>query len=160
MPPRLPHAPLLALVLVVPIAACSGTPFGDQLSTSFSDPPAPEEPQSSQDAPQAESSKSPEAQQNKSQRNDPVAVAPSPPAEPPPTVASSSPPAEAVPYRLTLRLPAVDPAAPAEAVTKALRSAGLAFEVEKIERVPASAVHSAPMSAPAPPVVQNAPAAR
>ena len=39
------------------------------------------------------------------------------------------------PYRLVLKLPAVDPSAPAEAVTKALRAAGLPFEVETIERM-------------------------
>jgi hypothetical protein len=38
-------------------------------------------------------------------------------------------------YRVTIKLPSVDPSAPAEALTKALRSAGLSFEVETIERV-------------------------
>ncbi len=37
------------------------------------------------------------------------------------------------PYRITIKLSAVNPSAPAERVTKALRTAGLAFEVEKIE---------------------------
>jgi hypothetical protein len=54
------------------------------------------------------------------------------------------------PYRLTLRLPAADPAAPAEAVTQALRRAGLAFEVEMIERAPAQPP-PAPSATPAPP---------
>ena len=40
-----------------------------------------------------------------------------------------------VPYRVLLRLPATDPAAPAEALTRALRAANLPFEVETIERV-------------------------
>jgi hypothetical protein len=40
-----------------------------------------------------------------------------------------------VPYRITLKLPLADPAAPAESVTQALRAAGLRFEVEMIERV-------------------------
>jgi hypothetical protein len=39
------------------------------------------------------------------------------------------------PYRVTIKLPAADPSAPAEAVTKALRAAGVSFEVETIERV-------------------------
>jgi hypothetical protein len=39
------------------------------------------------------------------------------------------------PYRVTIKLPAADPSAPAEVVTKALRAAGVSFEVETIERV-------------------------
>ncbi|WP_320676348.1 hypothetical protein [Prochlorococcus sp. MIT 1300] len=39
------------------------------------------------------------------------------------------------PYRITIQLSAADPSAPAESVTKALRGAGVSFEVEKIERV-------------------------
>jgi hypothetical protein len=41
-----------------------------------------------------------------------------------------------VPYRVVLRLPRTDPAAPAEALTQALRAADLPFEVETIERLP------------------------
>ncbi len=39
------------------------------------------------------------------------------------------------PYRITIKLSAANPSAPAETVTKALRKAGVSFEVEKIERV-------------------------
>ncbi|MEB3200424.1 MAG: hypothetical protein VKK62_07855 [Synechococcaceae cyanobacterium] len=52
------------------------------------------------------------------------------------------------PYRVTIRLSRADPAAPAEVVTRALRAAGVPFEVETIERIPAAAV---PASRPAPP---------
>ena len=38
------------------------------------------------------------------------------------------------PYRIILRLSGVNPSAPAENVTEALRKAGVQFEVEKIER--------------------------
>ena len=38
------------------------------------------------------------------------------------------------PYRIILRLSGVNPSAPAETVTEALRKAGVQFEVEKIER--------------------------
>tara|TARA_B100000579_G_C22444951_1_gene671612 strand:+ start:164 stop:562 length:399 start_codon:yes stop_codon:yes gene_type:complete len=38
------------------------------------------------------------------------------------------------PYRIILRLSGANPSAPAETVTKALRKAGVEFEVEKIER--------------------------
>jgi len=37
------------------------------------------------------------------------------------------------PYRITIKLSAANPSAPAERVTKALRTAGVTFEVEKIE---------------------------
>ena len=39
------------------------------------------------------------------------------------------------PYRITIKLSEADPSAPAEAVTKALRMAGVIFEVEMIERL-------------------------
>ena len=39
------------------------------------------------------------------------------------------------PYRITIRLAGADPAAPAEAVTQALRSSAVDFMVERIERV-------------------------
>ena len=38
------------------------------------------------------------------------------------------------PYRIILKLSGANPSAPAETVTKALRKAGVDFEVEKIER--------------------------
>ena len=38
------------------------------------------------------------------------------------------------PYRIILKLSGTNPSAPAETVTKALRKAGVQFEVEKIER--------------------------
>jgi len=38
------------------------------------------------------------------------------------------------PYRIILKLSGANPSAPAESVTKALRKAGVKFEVEKIER--------------------------
>jgi len=50
--------------------------------------------------------------------------------------AQDHPPLNPTPYRLVLHLPAADPAAPAEAVTRALRDAGILFEVETIERLP------------------------
>ncbi len=39
------------------------------------------------------------------------------------------------PYRITIKLSEANPSAPAEGVTKALRNAGISFEVERIERV-------------------------
>lgn len=55
------------------------------------------------------------------------------------------------PYRITIRLPSGDPAAPAEVVTQALRAAGVPFEVEMIERItPGAAGSGAPAAAPLP----------
>tara|TARA_Y100001968_G_C19061264_1_gene573891 strand:+ start:135 stop:530 length:396 start_codon:yes stop_codon:yes gene_type:complete len=39
------------------------------------------------------------------------------------------------PYRVTIRLLAVDPSAPAEKVTRALRDANVRFAIERIEQV-------------------------
>ncbi len=44
------------------------------------------------------------------------------------------------PYRITIKLSGANPSAPAEIVTKALRSAGISFEVERIERVPGNSL--------------------
>jgi hypothetical protein len=72
------------------------------------------------------------------------------------------------PYRITLKLAGADPAAPAEALTEALRAAGVPFEVEMIERVLSSggAADPAPRTTPAPapsatpPATPPAPATR
>lgn len=74
---------------------------------------------------------------------------PKPSATKAPPGPSSPPTSQPVPYRVILRLPRADPSAPAEAVTQALRVAGIPFEVETIERVPAGA--TAPSVRPAPP---------
>jgi outer membrane biosynthesis protein TonB len=122
------------MAVLFALAACSNTPIGEQLGNSFGPTPA-----------------------TTKTTTQPVAVAPKPvikPVEPkpePPKPEISKPvpqavepiqqkpePAEQqkpVPYRVLLRLPATDPAAPAEALTRALRAANLPFEVETIERV-------------------------
>ena len=48
---------------------------------------------------------------------------------------AAAPTPAAAPYRVTLKLPGADPSAPAEVVTRALRAAGVSFEVETIERI-------------------------
>jgi hypothetical protein len=69
----------------------------------------------------------------------------------PPAAPSAAPlvksPANPAPYRVTILLPRADPAAPAEVLTRALRSAGVPFEVETIQRT----VPAAPTVRPAPP---------
>jgi hypothetical protein len=145
----------LALVLVLPLAACTGTPLGEQLSDSFSDPPAGETVPG--DAPPGQQPLAPAVSPSS---NDPATPKPTPAAAP----AVQRPVALApAPYRLVLRLPAADPAAPSEAVTEALRAAGVTFEVETIERVPAANSPAEPVPSPAPvpaPSTQPAPAPR
>ena len=150
--------PLRASALVLPLllAGCQGTPFGDRLSASFPGGPATDTPPPRQ-APAAAGSPRPDpatvpptpaAPQPQAPRaGSPGAAAPaaSPAAPPagaaPPTAARPtaatplSRAAATAPYRITLRLPVADPAAPAEGVTQALRAAGVPFEVETIERM-------------------------
>jgi hypothetical protein len=160
MAPSLTIRAWLALVLALPLGACTGAPLGEQLSDSFSNPPpgevAPVDVPTGQQAPPPGAS--------------PVSK---PPATPRPTpvaapAAQQPVPLPRAPYRLVLRLPAADPAAPSEQVTEALRAAGVSFEVETIERVQAansSADPASPPVAPAPapvpaPTAQPAPAPR
>lgn len=120
---------LAAMAVLFALAACSNTPIGEQLGNSFGPTPA-----------------------TTKTTTQPVAVAPKPVVKPEPSkpeppkpvpqavepIQQKPEPAEQqkpVPYRVLLRLPATDPAAPAEALTRALRAANLPFEVETIERV-------------------------
>jgi predicted lipid-binding transport protein (Tim44 family) len=133
--------PLAPLLLAAGLAGCSGTPFGDQLSRSFSQPPAGAPAPTNATKPAAEAAKQPAAK--------PAASNPEP--EPAKKPAAPLAPLTPAPYRVTIKLPAADPSSPAEAVTDALREAGVAFEVETIERVPANAEPAAPVRSPAPP---------
>jgi hypothetical protein len=135
--------PLVVLLLAAGVSGCSGTPFGDQLSRSFSQPPAtPAAPAAKPAAATPAAKPAAQAETPKSEPTKPVAK-PVPPA----------PPLTPAPYRVTIKLPAADPSSPAEAVTDALRQAGVAFEVETIERVPAAGAETAaPLrTTPAPP---------
>ena len=135
--------PLVVLLLAAGVSGCSGTPFGDQLSRSFSQPPAtPAAPAAKPAAATPAAKPAAQAETPKSEPAKPLAK-PVPPA----------PPLTPAPYRVTIKLPAADPSSPAEAVTDALRQAGVAFEVETIERVPAAGAETAaPLrTTPAPP---------
>ena len=112
------------VLLAAALAGCQGTPLGDQLSRSFSSP-LPEAPPAAAPTQPAEPKKEEEK---------PVVQKPAP--KPPEAPAAPRPSAPPAPYRVTIKLPAADPSAPAEVLTQALRAAGLAFEVETIERVP------------------------
>jgi len=134
---------LVFLMLAAGLTGCSGTPFGDQLSRSFSQPPATPAVPAAKPTPAAGAAKpAPQAETPKSEPTKPEA-------KPAPVAPSLTP----APYRVTIKLPAADPSSPAEAVTDALRQAGVAFEVETIERVPAAGAETAaPLrTTPAPP---------
>ncbi|MFN9660628.1 MAG: hypothetical protein ACK6BC_09700 [Cyanobacteriota bacterium] len=175
-----PWAVIGWLPLALLLSSCSGTPWGERLSESF---PPPEEPVPAPPRPVSESPKkaspdpSPPVRETQAPGLKPSGVAPpspvaasgasalrgvpSPP-PPAPTPPLSPSPSLPFPYRVTLRLPRADPSAPAEAVTRALRAAGIPFEVETIERVQGGATASpaaegrdgstlAPSVRPAPP---------
>lgn len=143
-PPRPPLSlagPLLTLPLL--LSACGGTPFGDALSRSFSRAPAAPTapaPVTRTTAP-ATPAPTPAAPKPAAGKEPPVSGATTPAgpaagatgATPAPPLAPAVRPA---PYRVTIRLPQADPSAPAEVVTRALRAAGVPFEVETIERMP------------------------
>jgi hypothetical protein len=152
------------------LSACAGTPWGERLSGSF--PPAaappPSSPSRTREAPAPGLNAPPAAVPARPTPTavplDPkgpsapkVSTTPPVPKTAPATTTSPAPkppappvpPASASPYRVTLRLTRADPSAPAEALTRALRTAGIPFEVETIERVQASVL--VPTVRPAPP---------
>ena len=134
-----------SLLCALALAGCSGTRFGDQLARSFSAPPAqPAQPVSPAPNP---ATATPASKAASPTAASPKKAEPKPVEAKPPAVNPSKP----APYRITIQLPSADPAAPAEAVTEALRAAGVSFEVEMIERVGAAATPSAaPTVTPAP----------
>ncbi len=149
---------LLAGTLTLPLllTACGGTPFGDALSRSFSRAPAAPSPAPATPAgPPASAAPA-------------VPAAPAAPTKPDGEATPTAKPAGATspaPYRVTIRLPQADPSAPAEVVTRALRAAGVPFEVETIERMPVTGTSSpaAPAAgdgSAAPPTSRPAPAPR
>ena len=134
-------ARLLWLLPVGLLQACAGTPVAEQLERSFA---APEDRpvQLTTPVPAVKTSPtvaSPTADPPSAPAAEPVLRpeaenAPEPVPQPKPrTVASQRLPQ--APYRITIRLAGADPAAPAEAVTRALREADVGFAVERIERV-------------------------
>ena len=137
-----------ALFCGLALAGCSGTPLGDQLARSFSAPPA----QPAQPVSPAPNPATATPALGTPTSSTPASSTPASPkkAEPKPVEAKPAlNPSKPAPYRITIQLPSADPAAPAEAVTEALRAAGVSFEVEMIERVGAAAT-PVPVPAPAP----------
>ena len=146
-----PHALLTWVLLGAALAGCSNTPVGRQLGESFgaaapvAAEPAPKaatEAAAAEPAPAVVTAPEPESKSQPDPKPEPEPVQISqatPQAQQdeakPAAQAAARPQLEPLPYRLVLKLPAVDPSAPAEAVTQALRAAGLPFEVETIERI-------------------------
>ena len=157
--------------LTLLLAGCSGTRFGDQLARSFSSPgtpaPSPQAPAVAPGSGAAALSPGTSASGATAGRPAGAATAARAAASGQPTAAAGpSAPARAqplspAPYRVTIKLPGADPSAPAEAVTRALRAAGVSFEVETIERIAPAGSSAAPAAAAQPaPVLTPAPAPR
>jgi hypothetical protein len=150
-----PPRSLTILILASLLAGCSGTPLGEGLSRSFPGPGGPSAAGTATDpagdattdgaaaddsAATGDATAKPAVTAAKPAQRDatatPADATEGKPAKPPPPKPADRG-AAAVPYRLVLRLPLADPAAPAEVVTDALRAAGVSFEVETIERLSA-----------------------
>jgi len=152
----------LLMPLLLALQACSGTTFGERLADSFDSPGAPaaaeetasskveqeansavKEPERAEDQPvknKATAAKTSKAQTSEAKTSEPEDEETDPSEAKTPqektNVQPNPMPAEPRPYRITIRLAAADPAAPAESVTDALRRAGIGFEVETIEKIP------------------------
>ncbi len=152
----------LLMPLLLALQACSGTTFGERLADSFDSPGAPaaaeetasskveqeansavKEPERAEDQPvknKATAAKTSEEQTSEAKKSEQEDEKTDPSeAKDPQEKTNVQPnpiPAEPRPYRITIRLAAADPAAPAESVTDALRRAGIGFEVETIEKIP------------------------
>ena len=138
---------LLWMLPVGLLQACAGTPVAEQLERSFAVP----EDRPMQVAPVQASKTSPTG--DRSTGSAPEAASPAQPNSPTPAISApvfqdsqetvpettprptTSQRLPQAPYRITIRLAGADPAAPAEAVTRALREADVGFAVERIERV-------------------------
>ena len=137
----------LLIPLLLALQACSGTTFGQKLADSFDSPPTPAAAQPTLKEPAKAEDQSLKYQTTSDSEAE---VEPTDSSEPKttkkeltkvqPATKESAPvrpmPADPRPYRITIRLAAADPAAPAESVTDALRRAGIGFEVETIEKIP------------------------
>lgn len=165
-----------SLLLALLVGGCSGTPFGETLSRSFSGgaPSTVGAPSAAPPLSPATTAAPAPARAAGTPTASGGAPAPAPVPRPANPAPAPRPPANPAPYRVTILLPQADPAAPAEVVTRALRSAGVPFEVETIQRTapgeapraasptpsPAAAAGSAAPAAPAAPAVRPAPSPR
>ena len=130
------------LVWLLPLAllqACAGSPVAEELQRSFESPertvteaeaPIPEQPPVVDPAP-IDRSQEVEVDEEAATKSDTDTDTDGIDVQQP-ISKSLQPPA---PYRITIRLAGADPAAPAEAVTRALRQSEVVFSVERIERI-------------------------
>ena len=133
----------LWLLPVLLLQACGNTPLGQQLADSF-DSPSESAPVT---APRPASTPAANSQPAQAVKPTPTPAQPAAAEQktPTPRNASRAKPLDPQPYRITIRLSAADPSAPAEVVTRSLRDAGIDFEVETIERVqPAATLRVTP----------------
>ncbi len=132
------------LVWLLPLAllqACAGSPVAEELQRSFESPertvteaeaPIPEQPPVVDPAP-IDRSQEVEVDEEAATKSDTDTDTDTDGIDvQQPMSKSLQPPA---PYRITIRLAGADPAAPAEAVTRALRQSEVVFSVERIERI-------------------------
>ena len=156
---------VLLLPLLMLLQACDGTPFGQRLSESFDSQAGEVSPAGTQDDPddsvsdtrvvagkdeqqikakvKAKDKEKPKAKVDEDEDSTeservPEREQPAARADSSDSTELRSTPERTLPYRIMIRLSAADPAAPAEAVTEALRRAGIGFEVETIEKAPVS----------------------
>ena len=130
------------LVWLLPLAllqACAGSPVAEELQRSFESPertvteaeaPLPEQPPVVDPTP-IDRSQVVEVEEEAATKSDTDTDTDGIDVQQPMSK-SLQPPA---PYRITIRLAGADPAAPAEAVTRALRQSEVVFSVERIERI-------------------------
>ena len=133
-------------VWLLPLAllqACAGTPLAEQLEQSFTTLDGEPQPESGPSSSTQPDTAVPAIQAVPTIQAAPVAepvetsarVSGQKDADPVVETVRPTPRQPLAPYRITIRLAGADPAAPAEAVTQALRSSAVDFMVERIERV-------------------------
>ena len=127
-------------VWLLPLAllqACAGTPLAEQLEQSFTTLDGEPQPESGPSSSTQPDTAVPVIQA--APVDEPVEtsarVSGQKDADPVVETVRPTPRQPLAPYRITIRLAGADPAAPAEAVTQALRSSAVDFMVERIERV-------------------------
>ena len=144
----MPSMIVLPIGIVLLLQGCANSPIAQDLETRFSDP-VPMTGQSveggtaSASTPLSTASAAQETTTNGLEADDldtsDEPVAPELTVElsqDPSTIEPSSvPPQQLQPYRITIRLSAADPSAPAEMVTRALRRSNVPFAVERIESI-------------------------
>ena len=135
---------LFLMAIIIPLQACSNTLIGEKLENSFdfidnplSSAKTNNESKKQNELPKIKSRIKDDKKENQNDFGNFIKET-SNPSEDKLSQKSIKSPKKTIfnpqPYRIILRLSGANPSAPAETVTKALRKAGVQFEVEKIER--------------------------